>query len=190
MGLLVLPVGMALACDSYSDYSTDELKEMRALLNNVEADPFDRMEALESLSCSDNPNLRHYALKQGLKSIEEPFLRNEILLIALMEKKRIDVELGKSSELTKDDKNFFTTHAGVYSNLVSYRSLSEGCISFYYKDRCDPGTSMVISGDRVQLNNIHVSGTFLLSREGELIGTLRAQNHSKYTRIPAVIKLF
>lgn len=188
--LLILPAGLSLACESYTDYSTVELKELRALLNNADADPFDRMEALERLSCSDSPNLRHYAFKQGLTSIEEPFLRNEIMLKALMEKTRIDVELGTSREMTKDDKSFIATQGGVYSNLVTFRSSSEGCIGFYYTDRCFPDRGMMISGDRVELNDSHVSGIFRLSREGELVGTLRAQNHAKYTRIPAVIRLF
>ena len=58
------------------------------------------------MACSDSPNLRHYAFMQGLINIEEPFLRNEIMLKALMEKQRVDVELGASSEMTKGDKEF------------------------------------------------------------------------------------
>lgn len=188
--VVFLPAGLALACESYTDYSTDELKELRAVLNNDEADPFDRMEALERLACSDSPNLRHYAFKQGLLNIEEPFLRNEIMLKALMEKKRIDVQLGTSSEMTKSDKAFVKKHAEIYSQRVIYRSQSAGCISFRSRDSCDSSQSLVVSGDRVEYNDGHVSGLFRLSREGELVGTLRAQNHEKYTRIPAVIELF
>lgn len=190
--LFFLSVGVAVACESYDDYSTDELKELRGVLNNAEADPFDRMEALERMACSDSPNIRHYAFRQGLLNIEEPFLRNEIMLKALMEKKRVDVELGSSKEMTKDDKAFVTRHAEVYSGMVAYRSQSVGCIVLgsRARDSCDTGSALVISGDRVELNHGNVSGLFRLSREGELVGTLRAQNHSKYTRIPAVIKLF
>ena len=101
--VMLLPTGLAFACESYTEYTTDELKELRSVLNNDEADPFDRMEALERMACSDSPNIRHYAFKQGLVNIEEPFLRNEIMLKALMEKKRVDVELGSSKDMTKDD---------------------------------------------------------------------------------------
>ena len=143
------------------------------------------------MACSDSPNLRHYAFMQGLINIEEPFLRNEIMLKALMEKQRVDVELGASSEMTKGDKEFVKKHAGVYSKRVTSRSQSAGCISFNARDdSCGSSQGLVVSGDRVEFNDSHVSGLFRLSREGELVGTLRAQNHEKYTRIPAVIKLF
>lgn len=190
LSLFALSVGLAFACDEYTDYTTDELKELRSVLNNDDADPFDRMEALERMACSDSPNIRHYAYKQGLENIQEPFLRNEVMLRALMEKTRIDVELGNSREMTKDDKAFVATHGGMYSHHVKYRSSSQGCIGFYYNDKCAPASGMMISGDKVELNYSHVSGVFRLSGAGELVGTLRAQNHSKYTRIPAVIKLF
>ena len=142
------------------------------------------------MACSDSPNLRHYAFMQGLINIEEPFLRNEIMLKALMEKQRVDVELGASSEMTKGDKEFVKKHAGVYSKRVIFRSQPAGCISFYSRDSCGSSQGLFASGDRVEFNDGHVSGLFRLSREGELVGTLRAQNHEKYTRIPAVIKLF
>ena len=119
-------------------------------------------------------------------------MRNEIMLKALMEKKRVDVELGSSKDMTKDDKAFVTKHAAVYSGMVAYRSQSAGCIALgsRSRDSCDTNHALVISGDRVELNHGYVSGLFRLSREGELVGTLRAQNHPKYTRLPAVIKLF
>ena len=180
----------ASACEEFTDFSTEELKELREMLNDTDADPLDRLFALETMVCSDSPNIRHYAMKQGMEKIDEPLVRNEIMLKALLEKSRIDVEIGKAKNMSKQDKAFITEQGGVYSNQIMYRSESEGCISLYYKDKCATEYGVYVRGDRVELNYQYVSGVFHLSKAGELVGTLRARNNQNHAQLPAVIRLF
>ena len=181
--------GAACACDKYSDYTIDEIKEFRAMLGKDDADPLDRLFAFEQMVCSDRPNIRSYAIKQGLNTIQDPLVRNEVMFRAMMQKTRIDVELGNSRELTDFDKKFLAEHGDMYSRLVSARKEEAGCISMY-GNNCDSRYSIFINGDKVELNYSPISGEFRLSGNGELVGTIRADNNARYTRIPAVIKLF
>ena len=188
--LALLHSGAAYACEEYSSYSIAEIKEFRDMLGKADADPLDRMFAFEQMACSDRPNIRNYALREGLNNIKDSLVRNEILFKAVMLKKQIDVELGTTKKLTKTDKSFVLQHGGVYSQFVKYRSETEGCLSLYYKDQCEVGSSLFVSGGKVTLNYSGVSGSFALSDNGELVGSLRAANSAYYTHIPAVIKLF
>jgi hypothetical protein len=181
--------GAVAACEQYSNFTLDEIKEFRALLSKDDADPLDRLFAFEQMACSDRPNIRSYAIKQGLNTIQDPLVRNEVMFRAMMQKTRIDVEMGNSRELTKADKKFIADTGGVYSKLVTSRKEESGCISMY-GNNCDSRYSLFVSGDKVELNYNKVSGVFRLSGSGELVGTLRADDHAGYTRIPAVIKLF
>ncbi len=188
-GIFIFQSGV-IACEKFNPLSSEEVKENRDMLGKLDADPLDRMFAFEQLACSDNPNLRHYAMKEGLKNSADPLVRNQVMLKAMMQKKRIDVELNSNKELTELDKKFISENAGVYSRIVYYRSEKEGCLSLHYPDKCIPTISLFIKGDKVEYNYKSVFGEFRLSQAGELIGFLRAKNSSKYSRIPAVIKLF
>lgn len=189
LALLLSVPGMAYACEDYSSFELEEIKEFRDMLDNTDADPLDRLFAFEQMVCSDRPNIRSYAIKQGLNTIQDPLVRNEVMFKAMMQKTRIDVELSKGRELSDEDKKFIQDNAGVYSHIVTYRSQEDGCISLH-RDRCATEYSVFIVGDKVELNYSRVSGEFRLSGSGELVGTLRASDRGEYTRIPAVIKLF
>lgn len=189
ISILLAGVSVASACDKYADYTIDELKEFRAMLGKEDADSLDRLFAFEQMVCSDSPNIRSYAVKQGLNTIQDPLVRNEVMLRAMMQKTRIDVELGDNRELTDDDKKFIAEHGGLYSRLIANRTEEAGCIGLNGK-KCDSRYSVFIQGDKVELNYSPISGEFRLSGNGELVGTIRADNNARYTRIPAVIKLF
>ncbi len=188
--VFVFHTGVILACEGYKTYPNKELKEYRDMLTKSDADPLDRMFAFEQLVCSDNPNLRNYAVKEGLNNAADPLVRNQVMLKAMMQKKRIDVELRSKKGLTEGDERFIATYSGVYSKNVAYRSEEEGYLSLNRNDWCDPQESVFIKGDKVEYNRGNVVGVFQLSKTGELIGFLRAQAHPSYSRIPAVIKLF
>ena len=187
--LAVLQSSAAHACDDYASYSIDEIKEFRNMLSKSDADPLDRMFAFEQMACSDRPSIRHYALKEGLNTIKDPLVRNEIMLRAMMQKVRIDVELSKTKQLTGSDKSFIKEHGSVFSNLVTFRSEDDGCLGLHYA-KCEPRYSAFVVGNKLELNSGGTSGSFTLSTNGELVGTLRAGNSANYTNIPAVIKLF
>ena len=178
------------ACEEYKSLSTEELKEYRDMLEKSDADSLDRMFAFEQLVCSDNPNLRAYALEIGLKKTADPLIRNQVMLKAMMLKKRIDVELNLTKELTRKDKEFIANNAGIFSRIVSYRSEKEGCLSVSSKKQCAPANSVFIKGDKVEYNYGLIFGEFRLSQAGELVGFLRVRESRQYSRIPAVIKLF
>ena len=187
LSLQTMPVH---ACETRIQHSIEEIKELRDMLQKAEADPLDRLFAFEELACSERPTIRNYAIKEGLENLSDPLVRNEIMLRAMLQKTRMDVVLGNSRTLTSGDKKFINEHGGVYSQKIAFRSAESGCISLYSAKGCDTAYSLFIRGDLVELNYSHVSGEFRLSETGELVGTIRAQNHANYTRIPAVIKLF
>lgn len=186
---ILLPVQSVFACDTYTNFSTDEIKELRGLLGAPDIDPLDRRDAFLAMVCAGNPNLRHYAIKESMKVAKDSLLRNEIMMKSMMLKTRIDIELNDNRSLTKQDKAFVATHGGRYSHPVMFRSEEQGCIGLYRPD-CRQRNSLFIVGDRVEYNYDSVKGEFWLSETGELVGTLRAGNYDYYTHIPAVIKLF
>ena len=187
LSLQTMPVH---ACETRIQHSIEEIKELRDMLQKAEADPLDRLFAFEELACSERPTVRNYAIKEGLENLADPLVRNEIMLRAMLQKTRVDVVLGNSRTLTTDDKKFINEHGGVYSRQIAFRSTESGCLSLHNGKSCHTANSIFIRGDQVELNYSHVSGEFRLSETGELVGTIRAQNSAKFTRIPAVIKLF
>ena len=189
-GMMVYQSGLMLACEKYNSYSNEEAKEYLEMLNNPDANPVDRMFAIQQLACSDNPNLRNHSVKEGLKQSADPLVRNQVMLVAMMQKQRIDVELSSQKELTKGDKKFIADNSGTYSNNVKYRSESEGCISLYSPKECLKQNSLFIKGDKLEFNHGAIMGEFRLSEGNELVGYIRVKNTSQYSRIPAVIKLF
>ena len=114
-GFVLFGQSNAHACEGYSNYTLEEIKEFRDMLGEADADPLDRLFALEQMVCSDRPNIRSYAIEQGLKTIQDPLVRNEVMFKAMMQKTRIDVELGSSRELSDEDKKFIKENAGVLS---------------------------------------------------------------------------
>ena len=188
--LLSLQAIPAHACETRIQHSIEEIKELRDMLQKTEADPLDRLFAFEELACSERSTVRNYAIKEGLENLSDPLVRNEIMLRAMLQKTRVDVVLGNTKTLTKEDKQFISENGGVYSRQIAFRSVESGCMSLWSNKSCDITYSLFIRGDQVELNYKDVSGDFRLSDFGELVGTLRAENSAKYTRIPAVIKLF
>ncbi len=187
LSLQTMPVH---ACETRIQHSIEEIKELRAMLQKAEADPLDRLFAFEELACSERPTIRNYAIKEGLENLSDPLVRNEIMLRAMLQKTRVDIILGNSRTLTTEDKRFINQNGGVYSKKITFRSTESGCVSLRNTRGCDNSYGLYIRGDQVELNYSQVSGEFRLSESSELVGTIRAQNHANYTRIPAVIKLF
>lgn len=177
------------ACEEFKKISLEDAKEYRAVIGNAGADPLDRMFAVEQLVCSDNPNLRAWAIEHGLKNSSDPLVRNQVMLIAMMQKQRIDINLDAKGNLTAADKQFVKKNSGVLSLVVQYRSNKDGCISFAHRDRCVTKQSLYIKGDKVEFNLNHMIGEFRLSSANELVGYLRQVSKKGYGRIPAVISL-
>lgn len=177
------------ACEKFMSFSIGELKEYRSYLTAEEADPFDRLAAFEKLVCSDNPNIRNYAIKEGLNNATEPLVRNQVMLVAMLQKKRVDVTLKGSAELTEKDKEFIAKHDAVYKRNVASVSQKEGCVSMNGKE-CENSYSIFIIGDRAEFNYSGVRGTFELSNAGQLVGYLRGGSGERYSNIPAIIELF
>ncbi|MEZ5812319.1 MAG: hypothetical protein R3D45_12980 [Rhizobiaceae bacterium] len=177
------------ACEEYRSLSTAEMKEFRDKLVETDADPLDRMFAFEELNCSDNPTIRAYAVREGLKNATDPLVRHQIMFEALMQKTRIDVELSKAGKLKGGDKRFYDKNDGVYSREVSFRDRASGCIGISF-NRCASNASLIISGDTVEYTHGAMIGVFKLTEQNELVGFLRPDNRSEYSKIPAIIRLF
>lgn len=184
-----LQMQSANACEEYRDLTNGEIKEFRDKLIETGADPLDRLFAFEELVCSDRPTVRNYAIREGLRSATDPIVRHQILLEALMQKTRIDVEMTRSKKLKDGDKRFFDEHSGIYSRNVTFRDRAQGCIGLNYNS-CEPGDSLFVKGEVVELNRGYMVGLFKLTPQNELVGYVRPQANRNYSNIPAIIKLF
>lgn len=178
------------ACENFQSIPSEAVKEYRDVLLYNKSDPFDQLFAFEKLSCSDNPNIRSYAIKSGINHSADPLVRNQVLLIAMMQKTRVDVEMGNKASLSNVGKKFFSDNSGIYSVNVRYKSQKDGCLSFSNRKQCESGQSVYVKGDKVEFNYQHADGQFQLSDQGELIGFLIYRGFKETARIPAVIKLF
>lgn len=179
----------AQACEEYRALQNSEIKEFRDKLLEPDADPLDRLFAFEELSCSDRPTIRNYAIREGLKNATDPIVRHQILFEALMQKTRIDVELSKASGLKNGDKEFYDEYSGVYSRNVTFRDRSQGCIGISRR-ACNSEDAIFIKGDVVEYNRGYITGVFKLTAQNELVGYLKPADHPKYSKIPAIIRLF
>jgi len=188
IAIVIITNNFSLSCEKYQQYPVEELKNARKMLLDVNADPFDRSFAFDILSCSNDPALRHFAIKTGLENVNDSLIRSKILLKALVQKKRIDIELGSNSTLSERDKEFVERHGGVYSKLVVATLIESGCVSLreLYEGNCDSSRSMFIHGDTVEFNYEGVTGKFTLSKAGELVGYIKAEMSNNYGKIPAV----
>lgn len=188
---LVLTAQSASACEEYVNHDVADLKEYRDKLTEQGADPFDRLFAFEQLVCSSNPTLRAYAVREGMRNASDPIVRHQILLDAMLQKKRLDIELTVGSNATSADKSFVKGQSGVLVFPVAYASPSEGCISLNDRinDRCDRGRAVYIRGDNVELTYYDLIGEFFLTDADELVGFVRVKDRAEHGRIPAVIKL-
>ncbi|MEW8628083.1 MAG: hypothetical protein AB2551_20210 [Candidatus Thiodiazotropha sp.] len=190
LGLLISFQQTAFSCEKYESFTLDEQKSFREMLNKSNADPLDRLFAFNQLACSDDPNIRSYAIREGLKNSSDELVRNQVMLTAFMQMKRVDIELGESDGATKDDQSFIKKNSGIFSKNVQYKSKTDGCISLYRTDKCLSNSSLFIKGDKVEYNYKSIFGEFRLTSNNEMLGFLRVANTRKYSRIPAVIKLF
>lgn len=180
--------GTALACEEYTNFPAQELKEYRDKLVDAQADPLDRMFAFQQLVCSSNPVMRAYAVREGMRSSEDPIVRQQILFDSMMQKTRLNIEMTAGTDATKRDKEFIKKHSGLWSLPVRFRSQTDGCLGLFY-ERCDAGSVLYIRGDKATLTYDNVIGEFYLSDGGELVGFIRVSNNQDYGRIPSVIKL-
>lgn len=179
-------VGSAFACEEFRAHGATELKEFRDKLVEVDADPLDRLFAFEELICSDKPAVRAFAVREGLRASTDPLLRHQIMLEAMMSKRRLDIALSLSSNAGSAEREFVKKHDGLYSSELRHRSRSGGCMSTYSWDRCDQHL-VLISGDLVQFTYGSLIGEFRLSDDNKLVGFMKNGNSGK---IPASIDLF
>lgn len=179
----------ALACEEYVTHDASTLKSLRDKLVEPGADSIDRLFAFQELVCSSNPTMRAYAVREGLRTSSDQLVREQIMLDALMQKDRIEIEMTAGPSATPDDKEFIKSLAGVWVGNVGFRSVERGCLSLYSNKECSSDAKVVISGDKVQFTYQRIVGEFVLTDTNELVGYLRAQAHQRFTRIPAILKL-
>jgi hypothetical protein len=177
------------ACEEYSALPDRETKEYRDKLLETTADPLDRLFAFQKLVCSNNPVIRTYAVREGLKSVSDPLVREQIMFDAMFEKTRVDIELTPGSDASAKDKEFSKDASGLISYTVVFKSPQEGCLSIYSTNECNKGGSIFVKGDKLELNYANMVGEFRLSEANELVGFIRPAPNG-YGRIPAVIRLF
>jgi hypothetical protein len=176
------------ACEESRTLSAPEQKESRDMLLNPSADPLDRLAAFRNLACSNDPVIKNYAIREGLKTAADPLVREQILLAAMLQKTRVDVELFPNSDLSDQDKKFAKQNSNLLSYEVRHASPKEGCLGFYRRDSCTPSSSLYLRGDKAELTISNLIGEFRLTDSNELAGFVLPRKG--FGRIPALIKLY
>lgn len=184
----ILTTTNSLACEQFKTVITEELKEHRDILTDENSDPLDRLFAFREMSCSDNPSIRAYGIREGLNSAKDDLVRHEIIFEALIQLTRLDIKMSKTAEMSKKAKEFLTKNANLWYANVVYRDRAKGCISFYYKKDCDRNRSAFIRGGNLEINYDNTIGSFKLTSANELVGFLFIPNG--IGKVPAVITLF
>ncbi len=179
------------ACEEYKGLSKEEMKDYRDKLAEEGADELDKMFSFRELVCSDSPTMRAYAIEYGLKSTKDAVLRSEMLLEAMFQKKRIDINLTKSNNLNANDKYFFESKGGVVTYIIGNKFKSEGCINIQNTgdESCSSYGSFVVSGNKVSLTDGDYIGEFELSKANDLIGFYKRVNNGG-EKIVASFSLF
>ncbi len=177
-------------CEEYLYLETDELKEYRDALVAEGSDPLDRIFAFRKLSCSESPAIRSFAITEGLKNSADQIVRNEVMLHAMLQKARLEIELGLNDDLSATDRKFVKKNSGILSVGITNRSKTEGCLGFYGKS-CLRGRRAIVKGAFVEFDTSNLFGKFELSGSSELVGYLKRKKVKEETgKIPAVIKLY
>jgi hypothetical protein len=176
------------ACEEYSALADQETKEYRDKLLDIAADPLDRLFAFQKLVCGNNPVIRTYAVREGLKAVSDRLVREQIMFDAMLEKTRVDIELSPGSEASKQDKEFAQKTSNLISYEVAFKSPKEGCLSLYLPNECDKNYSIYLKGDKLEVTYSGLVGEFRLSDANNLVGFILPQG--RYGRIPATIELF
>lgn len=186
---LAMATGTAAACEEFVAIPESEAKEARDKLLQSDADPMDRLFAFQKLVCSNQPVLRNYAVREGLKSTTEPLVREQIMLDALLQKTRLDITLVPGSGASKKEKDYAKDRSNLLSFEVRTASAEHGCLSLYAANGCQMIYSAVIKGDKLELNYTPLVGEFRLSDTNELVGFV-IPRPGHFGRIPAIIQLF
>lgn len=163
----------SVACEEYKSLSKDEIKDYRNKLVEEGADEVDRMFSFRELVCSDSPTMRAYAVEFGLKSTSDDVMRNEVMLAAMFQKKRIDINLVNSNSLGESEKNFVDSLGGVATYVLGQKFISEGCINIANtsNDKCNPWRSFIVSGSKILLTDgDSYVAEFELSKSNDVIG--------------------
>lgn len=193
MSLAILAIlssaAAAQACEQYKSLSTAEMKEYRDKLIEAEADPLDRLFAFEELSCSDNPTIRAYAIREGIAAAKDPLVREQIAFASMMSKIRVDIELVTDSSTSAADKKRVQELSGLWSRNVAFRSPQHGCISLYSNRECSTSSSLFVKGDKIEMNYDDILGEFHLTSDNVFAGFIRFDDRAENGRVPAVIKL-
>jgi hypothetical protein len=121
------------ACEEYKNLSDQETKEYRDKLLDTSADSLDRLFAFQKLVCSSIPTIRAYAIREGLKSVSDPLVREQIMFDAMFQKNRVDIELFPNSDSSENDKGYSKEHSGLLSFVIASFLPKDGCISLYGK---------------------------------------------------------
>ncbi|EKF18732.1 hypothetical protein [Nitratireductor pacificus] len=188
LGVLLSAAG-AQACEQYKNLSTAEMKEYRDKLVEAGADPLDRLFAFEELSCSDNPTIRAYAIREGIAAAKDPLVREQIAFTSMMSKTRVDIELVIDSNASATDKKIVQGLSGLWSREARFKSPQHGCISFNSTDNCWTATSLFVKGDKIEMNFNDLLGEFHLTSDNVFAGFIRFDDRADNGRVPAVIKL-
>lgn len=139
--------------------------------------------------CSDQSGVRDLARRTAAKS-DDPTLRGQVLMTAMMEMENIPVRLIEADNLSKEQYERIKQRP-IENFAVRFRDTSKSCLSLGDKGSCNPDSLLSINGTRVAIrtrfNGQGIDGDFSL-KNGALEGILTFTK-SKQT-YPARIDLF
>lgn len=184
-GALTCVAAAASACDGFVALDRAQTTDLINTLRDAEADPLDQYFAFETLMCSDQPGVRDLSLRTAARS-DNATVQGQVLLRALMEMEVIPVRLQEVEGLTKDQYERIKAQPSEMLG-VTFRDLSQACMSFHRDNHCPPYSNLHVSGTRTTINinwnGYSFKGSFALEGD-KLVGDVTFKDATYPAEIP------
>ncbi len=183
VALLSASVAHAEQCAEYIRLETPQIKELIKTMKDEGADPFDQIDALETLTCAERKLVRDQAFRAALTSPND-IIRSEAVFRALADRASIHLQLVKTEGMSAEQIQFVKENPVLIYDRVAV-DVGARCVSLYAKT-CTPKSSLIVTRNEVTLRYGKGSAVLKSSADGRLVGVYRKGK----IEVPAEIEVY
>lgn len=179
-----LPASAA-TCNEKTRLENGEVKRLIDVIKNPEADAFEQIIAVETLSCETRKPVRDLAFRAMLRSPND-IIRTDAVFRALADRSSIVVQLSSRDDLDKKTLDFVKKYPEVIFD-VKFVDVEKRCISIYSNTACDPKYAAIVTRNEIVLRNNDVVIILESRADGMLMGKY---TYRENRGIPAKIDIY
>lgn len=185
LAMFVSASAHATPCAELVRIANDEVKALIAVIKAPEADEFDQILAVETLTCAERKTIRDLAFRAMLRSPND-IVRTDAVFRALADRASIIVNRSTEQGMSKEALKFVKTYPqSVYD--VRFVDPAKRCLSFYHKDKCAPAHALIVTRNEIVLRYDHDYVYLQPTPDGRLTGTW---SNRGLKNIPAEIEVY